>query len=332
MWAANNGHIEVVQFLIKQHADINACDNEGRSCLWTAAFNGHTDVVRALVSAGADVHLQTNDGFSPLSAASQQGHADTVVMLLDSGADIEMRDSDGRTALWLATLHGQIDVLNTLIVRAANDGASDNRLQSPLCEAAMCELLNVVKRLTEHKILISGVEDSCQDPLSYVTASVKRVVKTMLQLLMNKHVGVGCMKDFDDTTALMVYDVDNVSVSIECGADIYARTVYNLQAIDIASYRGDVDVLRFLCGCIPRVNSLNTLEHFHCYSISASCPVSSTCIDHNCNTAVHPSTDIQCMRSLLKNGADIEAENVDGLRPIHYAVRTGLVELVELLI
>jgi len=47
---------------------------------------------------------------------------------------------------------------------------------------------------------------------------------------------------------------------------------------------------------------------------------------------VHLSTDIQCMRSLLENGADVEAENVDGLRPIHYAVRTGLVDLVELLI
>jgi len=128
-----------------------------------------------------------------------------------------------------------------------------------------------------------------------------------------------------------VYGVDNVSVSIECGADIYARSVDNLQAIDIASYRGDVDVLRFLGGCVPRVNFLNTLEHFHNYSISASCLVSSICTDHNCNTAVYPSTDMQCMRSLLENGADVEAENVDGLRPIHYAVRTGLVELVELI-
>jgi len=34
----------------------------------------------------------------------------------------------------------------------------------------------------------------------------------------------------------------------------------------------------------------------------------------------------------LENGADVEEENVDGLRPIHCAVRTGLVDLVELLI
>ena len=51
-----------------------------------------------------------------------------------------------------------------------------------------------------------------------------------------------------------------------------------------------------------------------------------------CNTAVHLTTDVLLMRSLLENGAEVEAENVDGLRPIHCAVRTGLVELVELLI
>ena len=110
--------------------------------------------------------------------------------------------------------------------------------------------------------------------------------------------------------------VHNVSLSVACGADIHVRNVDNLQAIDIASYCGHVDVLRFSCGCIPRMNSLNTLEHCHYYSISASCPVSSISIDHNCHTAVHLSTDIQCVRSLLENGADVEAENIDGLRPI----------------
>ena len=48
---------------------------------------------------------------------------------------------------------------------------------------------------------------------------------------------------------------------------------------------------------------------------------------------MHLATDvIDNLRSLLENGAGIEAENVDGLRPIHWALRTGFVELVELLI
>ena len=47
---------------------------------------------------------------------------------------------------------------------------------------------------------------------------------------------------------------------------------------------------------------------------------------------MHLTTYVHCIRLLLENGADIEVENADGLRPIHWAVRTGSVELVELLI
>jgi len=44
---------EVVQFLIEQNADVDACLNDGESCLLIAAFHGHADVVHALVSAKA---------------------------------------------------------------------------------------------------------------------------------------------------------------------------------------------------------------------------------------------------------------------------------------
>ena len=119
-----------------------------------------------------------------------------------------------------------------------------------------------------------------------------------------------------------MYDCGSVSVPVECGVDIHARNIDNLQAIDIASYCGHVDVVKFLCDHLTC--------HFSYDNISASCLSSGTGTDCDSNTAVHLTTDVQCIRSLLENGADIEAENADGLRPIHWAVRTGLVELVEM--
>ena len=328
-WAASEGHIEVVQFLIEQHADVDACDSEGCSCLWTAAFNGHIDVVRALVSAGADVNLQKNFGFSPIGAASQEGHIDSVKLLVESGAEVETRTNDGETPLFCAANKGHIEVIQFLTEQHADVNACDSHGDTCLLESAYYGHTDVV-----HALVSAGADADLQDPLFYVTASVKCVVKTMLLLLMNKGVCISHMKDCDDKTApmYMVYGVDNVNMFVECGADIHARNVDNLQAIDIASYCGHVDFLGFLCDCLPCIKSLNKLEHFHFYSISASCPVSSIGTDHNCNTAVHQSTDIQCMRSLLENGAHVEAENADGLQPIHCAVRTGLFELVEMLI
>ena len=95
--AAYNGQIEVVKFLIKNHADVNACCNEGQSCLLAAVCGGHTDVVCALVS--ADVNLQRDDGAFPLIVASHKGHIDIVKLLVDNGAEIEARDNEGITPL-----------------------------------------------------------------------------------------------------------------------------------------------------------------------------------------------------------------------------------------
>ena len=140
---------------------------------------------------------------------------------------------------------------------------------------------------------------------------------------MNNGALVGRVIDDYDETALMaaavVGDLDVVKMFIDCGANIHVReNVSNLQAIDFASYSGHVDIVKFLS------------DHRTCTNDSSLS--SDACALYNCNTAVHLTTDVQRMKSLLENGADVEAENVDGLRPIHCAVRTGLVELIEPLI
>jgi len=279
--------------------------------------------VRALVSAGADVNLQRNDGSSPLSIASEKGYIDTVVILLDNGADIEIRDNAGRTALWCAAAFGHTAVLDVLISRGADVDAADYRLQTPVCEAAMYGHNDIVKRLIQRKSNISGEEGVCRDPLSYAALSVRHVFKAVLQLLMNSDVCVGSEKDCNNRTDLM-NALDIVNMSVEYSVDIHARNDDNLQALDIASYCGHVDTVRFLFDQLA--------SHFHYDNIAASYISFGTGTDCNSDTAVHLTTYVKCIKSLLENGADIEAENFDGLRPIHWAVRTGLAELVEVLI
>jgi len=144
-------------------------------------------------------------------------------------------------------------------------------------------------------------------------------LEAMLQLLMNDITYVGDIMDCDNATMLMsaAYEGDLYVVKkfVECN-QVHSRNVDNLQAIDIASYCGHVDIVKFLRDRLPRTNS--------------SCISSGTGTDCNCKTST--AVDLKTGRSLLENGADVDAENVDGLRPIHWAVRSGLVELVELLI
>jgi ankyrin repeat protein len=56
--------------------------------MWAAA-EGHADVVRMLIRAGADFRTALSDsGFTPLFFAAREGRTEVVRALLESGADV----------------------------------------------------------------------------------------------------------------------------------------------------------------------------------------------------------------------------------------------------
>ncbi len=54
MWAAHNGHRDVVVFLLSLQADIHSRDHNGNSILMAAVFKGHLGIVQILLEKGAD--------------------------------------------------------------------------------------------------------------------------------------------------------------------------------------------------------------------------------------------------------------------------------------
>ena len=56
-WASENGHLEVVRYLVEQGANIHA--NNDYAIRW-ASENGHLEVVRYLVEKGANIHANND--------------------------------------------------------------------------------------------------------------------------------------------------------------------------------------------------------------------------------------------------------------------------------
>jgi len=59
-YAANNGHLSVVEYLVNQKTDINAKDKDGWTPLHRASRLGHLSVVEYLVNQRANINANSN--------------------------------------------------------------------------------------------------------------------------------------------------------------------------------------------------------------------------------------------------------------------------------
>ena len=117
--AAQNGHLNVVKYLVKKGADVNKTTH-GNTPFIAAAARGHLDVVKYLVKKGADVNKAYKDGITPLMIAAQNGHLDVVKYLVKKGADVNKADDNGFTPLYIAADKGYNKIVELFLEKGAN--------------------------------------------------------------------------------------------------------------------------------------------------------------------------------------------------------------------
>lgn len=101
-----------------------------REILFAAAPDANISLINWLLKQGADVNMTSQAGFTPLAYAIQLGKgndaAKTVQALLDAGADYNRKYYKGMTATMFAAANGNADVLKVLLaknpdLKVAND-------------------------------------------------------------------------------------------------------------------------------------------------------------------------------------------------------------------
>jgi competence ComEA-like helix-hairpin-helix protein len=115
IWAAQDGHEQVVAELIKAGIDVNGKSAaDGTHALALACQNGHVAIVQALIQAGADVNEPAIDGWTSLMKASYFGHEEIVKELLNAGAKVRVSDDHGQTASTYAIEAGNRNIVTLL--------------------------------------------------------------------------------------------------------------------------------------------------------------------------------------------------------------------------
>ena len=124
--AALGGDLQTVKESTDQGILVDDTDELGRTALMFAAFNGHTDVIELLLANGADVNAQNDEGRTPLMFAASGPFPEAVSLLLEEGSDVNQSDSvEEWTPLMYAAAEGNDEVVALLLEYGANADAMD---------------------------------------------------------------------------------------------------------------------------------------------------------------------------------------------------------------
>src|ERR1035438_4903766 len=106
MWAAAEGHPDVVRVLIDHQAAIHAASKSGFTALVFAAVKNDAQSVRMLLGSGDNANFALPDGTRVLLVAASHQSTHAAAALVDGGADPNVADRAGNTPLHTAAQAG----------------------------------------------------------------------------------------------------------------------------------------------------------------------------------------------------------------------------------
>lgn len=149
-WAAINGNLEVVKYLLELKANPLDCYNQRlqRPIHW-AATKGHVDVVKLLLQHGENVNVPDKKGYTPLITSAQYGHIPLCSFLIGCGAKLEIEDTNGDNAMHWASYKGYSELVSLLIYFGLDAAKQDKHGQTALHIACIDGNMATVKLVAD---------------------------------------------------------------------------------------------------------------------------------------------------------------------------------------
>ena len=115
-WAAKKGDRELLQILFDSGASLDqptASDSKMMPMHW-AASDGKVSSLAFLLEKRQDINAQDANGCTPVVVAAQHDQLDCVIFLIKNGADTTLRDTNGDTALHWGAYKGYTGMVGLL--------------------------------------------------------------------------------------------------------------------------------------------------------------------------------------------------------------------------
>ena len=128
MIMGREGHLQIVDVLVKYGANIHFVDSQGYNSLHLAVHGKQSNMLLLLLALNGNIDSRDSFGRTPLMwAAYSDGHDDLITVLLGWGANTDLRDVTGYTALHWAVVSSNFYHGKLLIEANANQDILDEK-------------------------------------------------------------------------------------------------------------------------------------------------------------------------------------------------------------
>ncbi|MDR2806579.1 MAG: ankyrin repeat domain-containing protein [Puniceicoccales bacterium] len=308
-------------------------NEKGETLLHRMAGMGKLDVVAYLLKQGADINAQDDLGKTPIRWALEFQQFPVMEFLMSTdGIDMNKTDESGQTPLCYAVKHNLVNIVNFLIERGVDASVPNSKNGKTPLELAIennksSEIIKYLKSKTPlknypNKVLEEEKKSKRNEELARLTNGYPINEKQVLALI-REGVDVDYPLDEYGETVLSwaIRQEENPNI-LEC----LLQHEYGVNSI-INTYISDDDTpLR----CAIKCNNLAAVEHLIAYGADVN-QTDGFSSDTPLHFAVKKGK-VDIVKCLIEHGADANAQSSGGNTPLHYAAEQGKVDIVKCLI
>ena len=241
-----------------------------------------------------------------LIAAVKNGDYEKIVSIIKQEADLNVRDTEGAAAMHWAVRRDNLQVVEQLIQAGADVNSANPYGVTPLwlaCTNRNSAIIELLLTARADPKAVLGTGESVL--MNCVRTGTTKAVETLIKY----DADVNSRESAKGQTALMWSAAGNypdiTKILIDNGAEIAATSNSGFTALLFAARSGDMESARILVKVGADPNEA-TVEHGNALLIASA------------------SGHDELALFLIAVGADINAEDINGLTPLHHAVRGGL--------
>lgn len=332
--SADGSHLFAFITLIENGANIRATDREGNNSLHVAAANGHDEIVEEVLMKDPEMmNIPNFYQLTPLHLASgsPKGSSAFDSLVTENACpvriDLDCKDKFGRTPLHFAAKFGRLSRVQELIRLGAQISACDKNLMTPFHYAVRSGHIPIIDVFLAQPSFDPNYAMDCSG-MTGLHHAAYLANSTVVEHLV-RHRSKPSSPSIVDITGRPAHFFASLSGSLEC---LKLLSPFSINVLD----NFDRSALHYAAASSTKSSAYDCLDYLLHDHVEGIYNVNQR--DICGRTPLHfaaefdPDDDGAKIEILIKNGAQVNAKDINDLYTINYAAAAGNVNSLRVLI